>query len=80
MATRQLNLTPYTDHVEAITAGDLRVFQGTVRWQDHVQHTTPCYPTAWEAQDACLDWMNAQWTEEAAWEETFGNPSAAYWR
>lgn len=80
MATRTFTLTPYTEQVETICTGGATYYQGTVTWHDQVQHTTACFPTQWEATDACLDWMNAQWREEAAWQETFGNPSATYWR
>jgi hypothetical protein len=78
--TTPTTLTPYTDTVTQITVDGQTFWQGTVTWQDFPQHTTACYGSAWEAQDACYDWMNAQWQQEAAAIETLGNPSHPYGR
>jgi hypothetical protein len=80
ISTTQQQLTPYTETVEALTVDGQTYWQGCVTWREQPQHTTACYPSDWEARQAALDWMEAQWTEEAAQQETFGNPSAWYWR
>lgn len=78
--TTPTTLTPYRDHVTQITVDGQTSWQGTVTWQGQTQHTTACYGSAWEAQDACYDWMNAQWAKEAAAITTVGNPSSPYGR